>query len=425
MDQAQAEATLEKAKPVPLGGRAALRRGLRPLRLPGLALLTALIVGAIFIIVTDEQILAAAGNFFSDPLGFFTLTLGKIAWAYAALIQGAVSNPLDIIAGLFTYITTGDNSTFLRSLRPISESLVRATPFIFAGLAVGLGFRAGLFNIGAEGQLIMGGLFSVYVGYAFTGLPIFIHLPLALAAGFLGGALWGFIPGFLKARVGAHEVINTIMLNWIAILFSRWILAGPLSRDGFVPISPNVLPSAALPQFFPNPIRFHAGFFLALGVAYLVWWFLFKTTAGFELRSVGANPSAARAAGMNIGRNIILAMVLSGGLAGLAGTIDVLGWRYNMGVDFAAGVGFDSIAVALIARSHPIGIIFSGLLFGMLRAGTKQMEAIAHVPVDIVFILQALIIMFVAAPEIIRLLYRIRVERGVEEAVLTRGWQQK
>lgn len=368
--------------------------------------------------------MAAAGNFFSNPLGFFSLTLGKILYAYAALIQGSVSNPLDILAGLLTYITTGDNQLFLRSLRPISESLVRATPFIFAGLAVGLGFRAGLFNIGAEGQLIMGGLFSVYVGYAFTDLPIFIHLPLALAAGFLGGALWGFIPGFLKARVGAHEVINTIMLNWIAILFSRWILAGPMSRDGFVPISPNVLESAALPQFFPNPIRFHAGFFLALGVAFLVWWFLFKTTAGFELRSVGANPSAARAAGMNIGRNIVLAMVLSGGLAGLAGTIDVLGWRYNMGVDFAAGVGFDSIAVALIARSHPIGIIFSGLLFGMLRAGTKQMEAIAHVPVDIVFILQALIIMFVAAPEIIRLLYRIRVEKE-PEAVFTRGWQQQ
>lgn len=389
-----------------------------------MALLTALIIGAIFIIITDEEIVAAAGNFFGNPLGFFSLTLGKIIFAYAALIQGAVSNPLDIISGLASYIGTGDNELFLRSLRPISESLVRATPFIFAGLAVALGFRAGLFNIGAEGQLIIGGLFSVYVGYAITGLPIFIHLPLALAAGLLGGALWGFIPGYLKARVGAHEVINTIMLNWIAILFSRWILAGPMSRDGFVPISPSIAESATLPHFFPNPIRFHAGFFLAVGAAFLVWWFLYKTTAGFELRSVGANPSAAKAAGMSISRNIVLAMFLSGGLAGLAGTIDVLGWRYNMGVDFAAGLGFDSIAVALIARSHPIGVIFSGLLFGMLRAGTKQMEAVAHVPVDIVFILQALIIMFVAAPEIIRLIYRIRIEKE-QEAVYTRGWQQQ
>ncbi|MBI3287427.1 MAG: ABC transporter permease, partial [Chloroflexi bacterium] len=359
----------------------------------------------------------------SNPLGPLSLTLSKIAIAYAALIQGALGNPVDLLGGLIAYVNTGDSTAFLRAIRPLSESLVRATPFIFAGLAVALGFRAGLFNIGAEGQLIMGGLFSVYVGYAFSGLPIFIHLPLALAAGWLGGAWWGLIPGYLKARVGAHEVINTIMLNWIAIFLSRWLLAGPMSRDGFVPISPSILPSAALPHFFPGPIRFHAGFFLSLGIAVLVWWFLFKTTTGFELRSVGANPNAAKAAGMSISRNIVLAMSLSGGLAGLAGSIDILGWRYNMGVDFAAGLGFDSIAVALIARSHPLGVIFSGLLFGMLRAGAKQMEAIAHIPLDIVFILQALIIMFVAAPEIIRLLYRIRIEREIE-AVLTRGWHQ-
>jgi simple sugar transport system permease protein len=409
----------------PIRWAAGLRRILRPVLVPALAIFTALALGAVLILATDEEVVGAWSNLASDPLGGMRTSAARIGAAYAALIRGAVGSPLEVLSGTIGMVRTGDSEALLRSIRPLSESLTRTTPFILAGLAVALGFRAGLFNIGAEGQLIIGGLCSVYVGYAVSGLPAILHLPLALAAGAAGGALWGAIPGYLKARVGAHEVINTIMMNWIAILFSRWVLAGPMSRDGYVPISPNILETAALPQFFPQPIRFHAGFFLAVGLAVLAWWFLYKTTRGFELRSVGANPSASKAAGMSISRNVVLAMTLSGALAGLAGSVDVLGWRYNMGVDFAAGVGFDSIAVALMAYSHPLAVILAALLFGMLRAGSKQMEAIVHVPIDIVFVLQALVIMFIAAPAIIRWIYRIRVERAAEEVVLTRGWQRQ
>ncbi len=184
---------------------------------------------------------------------------------------------------------------------PFSESLVAATPYIFGGLSVALGFRVGLFNIGAEGQVFMGAIFATFVGYSLTGLPMFIHVPLAFLAGAVGGGLWGFIPGWLKARTGAHEVINTIMMNYIAFRFSEWLLTGPMQRPGsFNPVSPLILDSAKLPRFFGDPIRFHAGFIIALFFAWLVYWFLWKTKWGFSLRMVGSNPHAARYAGVKV-----------------------------------------------------------------------------------------------------------------------------
>jgi simple sugar transport system permease protein len=301
--------------------------------------------------------------------------------------------------------------------------MVAATPYIFAGLSVALAFRGGLFNIGAEGQIFVGAITATYVGYALVGVPMIVHLPLALAAGALGGALWGFIPGWLKARTGAHEVINTIMMNYIAFRLSDWLLTGPMMRpDSFNPVSPTIQASAMLPRFFADPIRFHLGFFFALLVAYLVYWLLFRTTWGFNLRTAGSNPNAARYAGINTGRWIILTMSLAGALAGLAGTNEVLGVNHNLAMAFSSGYGFDSIALALLGRSHPLGVVLASLFFGTLRSGARRMQVVSGIPIDIISVIQAMILAFMAAPAIIRTIYRLRQPAEAGEEVLVRGW---
>jgi general nucleoside transport system permease protein len=369
------------------------------LLVPVLAVITGLILGGV--------VMAASG---ANPFQ-----------AYAALFAGSFGSPSAIWSGLQVYFETGDNNALVRSIYPFTESLVTATPYIFAGLSVAIGFRAGLFNIGAEGQFFIGALCSAYVGYSVKGLPMIIHLPLALLAGAAGGAIWGMIPGYLKARFGAHEVVNTIMMNWIAFRLSDWLLKGPMQASNFRPVTPNVLATAELPRFFESPLRFNLGFFLALLFAYLVYWFLFKTTLGFEIRSVGANPDAAKYAGMNIIKNFVLVMFIAGGLAGLAGTAQVLGVDHWVGQGFSAGYGFDAIALALLGKSHPFGVVLAALLFGFLRSGATNMQSIAGIPIDIISIIQGLVIVFIAAPAIIRWLYRIRSLK-VEETVLTRGW---
>ncbi|GMV34192.1 MAG: ABC transporter permease [Chloroflexi bacterium] len=376
--------------------RSALRS---ELLVPALAVLSGLILGAIVILVSGE-----------NPL-----------LAYGALFKGSFGNPLDLIGGLQTYFSTGETRALLRAIYPFTESLVTATPYIFAGLSVALGFRCGLFNIGAEGQFFIGALCSAFVGYSIQGLPMIVHLPLAILAGALGGALWGMVPGYLKARFGAHEVVNTIMMNWIAFRLSDWLLNGPMKSSGFRPVTPNVLATAELPRIFPDPLRFNLGFFIALLAAYAVYWFLFKTTLGFEIRSVGANPDAARYAGMSVIRNFVLVMALAGGLAGMAGTAQVLGVDHWVGQGFSAGYGFDAIALALLGKSHPFGVVLSALLFGFLRSGATNMQSMARIPIDIISIIQGMVIIFIAAPDIIRWLYRMR-EVKKEETVLTRGW---
>ncbi len=350
-------------------------------------------------------------NFFSKPDVGLRAAWNAVRTAYGALFEGSIGNPGRMVAAVRAWLA-GDPSLMPTAFYPITESLVAATPYILVGLAVALSFRAGLFNIGAEGQYFVGGLTSVLVGYSIEGLPLLIHLPLMLLAGIVGAGLWGAIPGLLKATTGAHEVINTIMMNYIAFALSDWLLSGPMMRPGgFRPISPAIAPSATLPQLFPNPIRLHAGFFLALASAAVVYWLLFRTTIGFELRSVGANPRAARYAGMSITRNYVLAMFLSGGLAGLAAATDISGLIGYMPNAFSAGYGFDSIALALLGRSHPVGVVLAALLFGTLRAGATRMQSAAQIPVDIIEILQAMVIIFIAAPEIIRALYRLRQRR--------------
>jgi ABC-type uncharacterized transport system permease subunit len=394
---------------------------LQNLLLPVLAVFTGLVIGAIVIAVTDAAVIAAYRNFLRAPAAALSATWRSVATAYGALFSGSLGSPREIYQAIQTYLTTGDTALLLRAIWPLTESLVAATPYIFGGLAVAVGFRCGLFNIGAEGQLGIGALAAAFVGYSITGLPRIVHLPLAILAGALGGAFWAAIPGYLKAKTGAHEVVNTIMMNWIAFRLSDWLLTGPMKAPGYRPVTSSIEPSAALPRFLPNPIRFNAGFFLALAVAALTYWFLFKTTLGFEIRTVGANPDAARYAGMSITRNFVLAMVLSGALAGLAGASQVLGVDYWVGQGFTAGYGFDSIALALLGKSHPLGVVLAALLFGLLRSGATRMQSLASIPIDIISIIQGLVIMFIAAPAIIRWLYRIRVER-LEEVVLTRGW---
>jgi simple sugar transport system permease protein len=386
------------------------------LLIPLLAVLTGLIIGGIFIILTSESVYIAFAKSFSAGLAE---SWKMVANSYTALFTGAIGSPSQIISAL----QSGDGLAIRKAFNPFLESLVAATPYIFAGLAVALGFRAGVFNIGAEGQLFMGAIFSAYVGYSIPGLPAIIHIPLTFLAGAAGGALWGFIPGWLKAKTGAHEVINTIMMNYIAFRLSEWLLNGPMKRpNSFNPISPNILPSAELPNIFGDPTRFHLGFFVALGVAVLVWWFLFKTTWGFELRTVGANPNAARYAGMSITLFTILGMTLSGGLAGMAGANEVMGLNHNLALAFSSGYGFDSIALALIGKSHPVGVVLAALLFGTLRNGATRMQVAAGIPIDIISVLQAIILAFIAAPAIIRTIYRLRAPAEGEQGVFTRGW---
>jgi len=401
--------------------RIAVRKGRgEALLLPILAVFTALVLGGVIIALSDPDVLVAWGDFFQKPLQALSVTWVTVRDAYLALFVGAFGSPTEIINGFRTWFTTGDTRALLEALRSFSESLVITTPYIFAGLAVALGFRGGLFNIGAEGQLFVGGLASVFVGYSLKGLPWIIHLPLALGAGILAGAIWAAIPGFLKARTGAHEVINTIMMNYIAFRLTDYLLTGPMARPDGLPITPEVLPSAYLLALFPRPVRLHLGFFLALAVAALVYWFLWKTTKGMEIRIAGANPRAARYAGIRIAATIVLTMALSGGLAGMAGANQVLGVDHRLVRAFSTGYGFDSIALALLGNSHPLGVVLASLLFGFLRGGAARMQSVAGIPVELIRVIQGMVIIFVAAPEIIRSIYRLKAARE-EKPVLVEG----
>lgn len=367
-----------------------------------LAIVTGLLFGGIVAVLTTESVYQAfgvsIGRGFQEVFRTFGLT-------YSSLFTGAFGQP-DVIRAA---IASGDWQQINIAFSPFFESLVQATPYILAGLAVALGFRVGLFNIGAEGQIFVGALVSVWAGTHIHGLPQWIHAPLALLLGGLGGALWGFIPGWLKAKTGAHEVINTIMMNYIAFRLSEYLLNGFLKDPTKPhPVTAMIDASAEIPRLFPSPNRFHAGFFIALIMAFLVYVLLFKTTWGFQLRTVGLNPNAARYSGMSIVRNTVIAMALSGSLAGLAGAIEVLGVNRNLGVAFSSGYGFDSIALALLGNSHPVGVVLASLLFGFLRNGALRMQLTAGIPIDIISIMQAAILAFIAAPGIIRTIYRLK-----------------
>ncbi|NMB63204.1 MAG: ABC transporter permease [Chloroflexi bacterium] len=381
-----------------------------------LAILTGILLSGLLVAITTVEVYDAFSVSFWAGI---KAALGSAWSTYSSLFTGAFGNPQKIVAAF----QSGDGLEIRRAINPFFESLVQTTPYVFGGLSVALGFRAGLFNIGAEGQLFVGALTGVFAGYAITGLPAYIHIPIALLAGAAGGAIWGFVPGFLKAKTGAHEVIITIMMNYIAFRFSDFMLRGPMKDPNeYTPKTPWIQPSAELTRLFSDQIRFHIGFFIALGVAYFVYWLLFKTSWGFELRTVGSNPNGARYAGIKTTRTTVIAMSLSGALAGLAGANEVLGLNHRLVPAFSSGYGFDSIALALLGKNHPLGVVLSALLFGFLRNGSRQMQLKSGVPIDIVSILQALILAFIAAPAIIRSIYRLKKPDVEEASIKISSW---
>ncbi|WP_052462114.1 ABC transporter permease [Nigerium massiliense] len=346
-----------------------------------MSIVLALLVGAIVMIVSDPEVVTQYAYLFTAPQLPLGASWAKVSSAYSALFFGAVGSPY-----------------------ALAMTTAQAAPLICAGLGVGLGFRAGLFNIGAQGQAVIAAILAAWVGFALP-MPPVLHLVVAVLAGLVGGAVWGGIVGFLKARTGAHEVIVTIMMNYIATGILAWLLTTdaflrPGSRD---PISPPVEPTAIFPAFYG---QFHLGFVVALLAAALTWWLIERSTIGFAIRAVGANPRAAATAGMSVGRITIVTMVLSGLLAGLAGTQFALGpGGQGVPTPLSAGlvgtVGFDAITVALLGRSSPIGIVFAGLLFGGLHSGGLAMQSMAGTPVTMAMLLQALIVLFVAAPGLV------------------------
>jgi ABC-type uncharacterized transport system permease subunit len=375
----------------------------RVVLVPALAIIAALVIGGLVIIFSTPETLRAWGFFFDAPMTTLSRSWNLVFDSYKALID----------------FSLGSWSAVARTLREM-------TTLLFAGLSVALAFRAGLFNIGGAGQITMGAIAAGYVGFTLDGLPLAIHLPLAIAAGIVGGMVWGGIAGFLKARTGAHEVITTIMLNFIALYLLIYLLSTEAfqrpGRDD--PISPPVEESARIP-LFSDGFQAHWGIVLALLAAVGVWWLLRHTTIGFRLRAVGSNPHAARYAGMSVGGTYTLAMALAGGLAGMAGTAQLLGVppSYSLSSPFgAAGIGFEAIALALLGRASPVGVVASSFLFAVLRTGSTGMQAVTETPVDIIVVIQALIIVFVAAPALVRAVFHIRTARLGEGQSFTTSW---
>lgn len=365
--------------------------------LPGvLALVLAVLFGSLLIALTDENAREASRYFFSRPTDTLQAVWDAIWGAYTALFRGAIYN------------TRVDS--FETAIRPLTESLKFAAPLILAGLGVGFGFRAGMFNIGGRGQMLLGGAAAGWIGVKLD-LPVGLHLLLALLVAMTVGGIWAGIAGYLKARTGAHEVIVTIMLNYVGFylvffaLSEQSILQAPASNN---PKSLPVQDSATLPLLLGERFNLHLGLLLALLAVAVVWWILNRSAFGFRVRAVGENPEAARVAGINVGRTYVLVMFVAGSLVGLAGANQVLGTvTSGVTVDLDAGIGFDAITVALLGRSRPIGILGAGLLFGAFKAGGFSMQASEGIPIDLVLVVQSLIVLFIAAPPLVRAIFRL------------------
>ena len=401
-----------------------IRSLLRRAVVPTLAIVTALLVGAIVIVLTDFEALSKIG---SDParalLWVETVNgktvisgaIGGVVNAYGAMLQGAFGDPSRMI----TALQTGNARDISTAIRPITETLVATMPLIFAGLAVTISFRAGMFNIGGRGQLLMGALAATIATIFLAGsLPSPLILVVAILAATLAGGFWGFIPGFLKARTGAHEVITTIMLNYVASLVLFFALRSPSLRaaGSTSPVSKNLTPIVDVPNIINLPnIRLDYGFVVALLMAVAVSFLLFRTTKGFELRASGFNLTAARYAGMSAGGSMMLAMALSGALAGMGGGFMVIGTVGQLTLDLEGGIGFTAIALALVAGLRPSGVVMAALLFGALSNGGKLMGVQSGIPYDLLVFIQALVIMFVAAPGLIRAIWRVKVAKPAPE----------
>jgi len=383
-----------------------------------LAIVAAIVVGGLLIAFTDPVVLTAWGRFFAAPGNAVAQAWDSASGAYVAMFEGSIFSPSAISAAFH-------GGPIYPVFNPLSETAVQATPLIFAGLAVALAFRAGLFNIGATSQFIGGALLATWLGFAVT-LPPFVHVVVCVLGAFVGGAITGWIVGVLKARTGAHEVIVTIMLNYIMEYFLTWILGTKaMQRPGATnPVSPLIAADAHLPLIAGENLRVNTSFLIALACAVGVWWLLSRSTIGFEFRSVGANQSAARSAGMSVQRTWILAMLIAGGLAGLAASAVVQGTDFSLNFQSYGTYGIDAITVALLGRARPLGVVLAALLFGALYAGGIPMQASTGVPLTITTVIQALVVLFVAAPPLIRGMFRLHkaTAGGTGQALAAKGW---
>jgi general nucleoside transport system permease protein len=363
-------------------------------KLTALAVLSAFLIGGLLIAFANEDVQITSSYLFSRPTDFLAAVWNSIFGAYDALFRGSIYNykALDSVG----------------MIKPLTETLTYATPITLAGLGMAVAFRSGLFNIGGTGQIIFGAMGAAWVGFSVE-LPALIHLPVAVLAGVLAAGLFGGFVGFLKAATGANEVIVTIMMNYIASLLLFYVLTTPLFQaPGAVnPISPAIADSAKYWRFMGEDFRINASFFVMLAMVLVVWWLLNRSSIGFQFRALGHNPSASKVAGINIGITYVLVMAISGALAGLAGTSQVLGAEKYLTPSVAASFGFDAITVALLGRSKPFGVLAAGLLFGALRAGAVIMQANQKVPIDIVLIVQSLVVLFIAAPPLVRFMFRL------------------
>jgi simple sugar transport system permease protein len=373
-----------------------------------LAVLVGLVLGGVLMIFTDSQVQNTLSYVTAAPGDFFSAAWHVVSSAYSAMFAGAIYD-------------VNNDGTLSGVLGPISDTANAAAPLICAGLGITLAFRSGLFNIGGEGQIVLGAFVSGYVGFAWH-LPVVIHLIAAIVAGIAGGALWGFISGYLKARTGAHEVITTIMLNYVALFGLKYLLSLKGIQAPNDPQASKVIgANAHLPQPFAG-LSLNIGILLAVAAGAGTWWLLSRSTIGFRLRAVGANPAAARTAGMSVANSTVQAMVIAGALAGLAGTIMALGGTtsYQITPGISSGFGFDAITVALLGRTRPWGTVGAGLLLGALKAGGRAMQAAtasaagagSGVPIDIVTVIEALIVIFIAAPKLTRAIFRLKERAG-------------
>lgn len=383
-----------------------MKKFLSKLTLPALAFTMALFVSGLLVAFSDSKVLELK----SSPLSMLAKAFSTAGNAYWALFRGSIFDP------------ELAKASFIEGFYPLSETIVAASPLILTGLSVALAFKAGLFNIGAQGQFIAGAIGASFVGFHFE-LPIVIHSLAAIAAAIICAGLYGGFVGFLKARTGAHEVIVTIMLNYVAGYFLLWILSTtPFLRPGRQdPLAPEVQMSSRLPHLFGSELRANLGFFIALLAAGAVWWLLNRSTWGFKFRAVGANAAASKTAGISVGRSTTTVMFIAGALAGLGGAVQILGSEPALTAGVGGTFGFDAITVALLGRGTPIGTVFAALLFGALRAGGLTMQASTETPLDLILVIQALVVLFIAAPALIKALFRLKnVDAG--EALASKGW---
>jgi simple sugar transport system permease protein len=373
------------------------------------SILAALVVGALLILCTTPTVLQAWGHIGSNPAHAFGESWSTVAAAYTALVEGSIFNP--------------HAQGLTQAFNPISETLVAATPLMLAGLGVGLGFSTGVFNIGGQGQLIAGAVAALWVGTEIKA-PIGLHIPLVIIAGAVGGAVAGFIPGILKATTGAHEVITTIMLNYVFLDLLEWLLTiSPFQQPGQSNAISKTMPSTAqMPHLFGSTLRVNLSLIVALAMSLVVWWLMRRSRLGFSFKVIGLNPDAGRTAGMDARLITVLVLTISGALVGMAGMATLSGTDFFLSAGYGGNTGFNAITVALLGRNSPGGIVLGSLLFAALISGGRNMQAVTGIPIDLTTVIQAVIVFMVATPALVREVFRLREARGGQARIASKGW---